>query len=287
MNHRFLRLRFRDIAAVRMVLTVGLILLASKMAHAQLPPPDTGSGDDVDTIESEIGKKPEVSEKTNQSTQASPDALKEPEKLSDLSKLAPFSDVSVIQRRFLPRTQRFQMYLGLAAIANDPWFWGMGGGGRFGYNFTESWAVEFDFNFLSNSEKDAVKDLRTNNSVNTNSIISAQSYLGVDAVWSPIYGKMSLFNRRIVPFDMYFAFGLGQTGITNATTSSAPSFHVGGGQIFAMSKSIGFRWDLSWNFFTATPNTVAGATQAAGATQFNNLILTLGASFFFPEAKYR
>ena len=178
------------------------------------------------------------------------------------------------------------MYLGLATIANDPWFWGLGGGGRFGYSFTEQWAVELNFSFLSNSEKDAVRDLRTNNSVNTNSIVSAQSFLGLDAVWTPIYGKMSLFNKRIVPFDMYFVMGLGQTGITNATTSSAMSFHFGGGQIFAMSKSVGFRWDLSWNFYNATPN--PGTTGAnLSATQFNNLLLTLGASFFFPEAKYR
>lgn len=283
MNHRYPS-SVAPTAFRRHLVAVGVgLFLWQSAALAQLDPLPSEEGE-MDTIEAEI-KKP--STPANNKGKGTPESLKEPERLSDLSKLSPFSEVSVIQRRFLPKTQRFQMYMGLAAIANDPWFWGIGGGGRFGYSFTESWAVEFNFNFLSNSEKDAVRDLRTNNATNTNSIISAQSYLGLDAVWSPIYGKMSLFNRRIVPFDMYFSFGVGQTGITNATTSSATSFHVGGGQIFAMSKSIGFRWDLSWNFFNATPNTVAGSSTQAGATQFNNLLLTLGASFFFPEAKYR
>ncbi len=271
-SHRFLKF-------------LALFLLLNQLAFAQTSdaPDETV---DVDTIETEIGKKPSAANTSPSANAKTPESLKEPEKLSDLSRLAPFSEVSVLQRRFLPKTERFQMYLGLATIANDPWFWGIGGGGRFGYNFSEQWAVELNFSFLSNSEKDAVRDLRTNNSVNTNSIVSAQSYLGLDAVWTPVYGKMSLFNRRIVPFDMYFTVGVGQSGITNATTTTAPAFHFGGGQIFAMSKSVGFRWDLSWNFYNATPNPGASTTNLS-STQFNNLLLTLGASFFFPEAKYR
>lgn len=258
------------------------ILFAHGFAMAQsLEPEDVG---DVDAgIEAELSRKQTPADKA---VGPAPESLKEPEKLSDLGQLAPFTEVSVIQRRFLPKTERFQFSMGLATIANDPWFWGIGGGGRFGYAFSESWAVELNFAFMSNSEKDAVRDLRKNNSVTTNSIVSSQSYLGVDATWSPIYGKMSLFNKRIVPYDMYFSFGLGQTGITNATTTSATSVHVGAGQVFAMTKSIGFRWDLSWNFFSATPNPNANG-QPNASTQFNNLLLTLGASFFFPEAKYR
>ncbi|PWU17782.1 MAG: outer membrane beta-barrel domain-containing protein [Bdellovibrio sp.] len=242
---------------------------------------------DVDSIEAEIGKQPAAPDKpVNGSSSASPENLKDPEKLSDLSRLAPFSEVSVIQRRFLPKTQRFQLNLGLTTIANDPWFWGVGAGGRFGYSFTEAWSVELAFLFLSNTEKDSVKDLRANLGIITNSIISTQGYIGVDAVWSPIYGKMSLFSKRIVPFDMYFAAGLGQTSIANAKSSSATALHLGTGQIYAMSKSVGFRWDLSWNFFSATANPTAANANPSVST-FNNLMLTLGASFFFPEAKYR
>lgn len=246
---------------------------------------------DLDTIEAEIdrGAPATGGAQTPAKTQETPEPnLKEPEKLSDLGKLQPFSEVSVIQRRFLPKTERFQFFLGFTAISNDPWFWGVGGAGRLGYHFTESLALEANFAFLSSSEKDAVRDLRNNNAVRTDSIISAQSYVGADLVWSPIYGKMSLFNRRIVPFDMYFAIGGGQAGISNAKTNSATAFHVGGGQIFAMSKGIGLRWDLSYNFYNATPNPAPGSTGAApGESQFNNLLLTIGASFFFPEAKYR
>lgn len=262
------------------------------MSAAPVLAQDSAADDqtDLDTIEAELegNKATPAAPETAKSTEPPEPVLKEPEKLSDLGKLQPFSEVSVIQRRFLPKTERFQFFLGFSTIANDPWFWGVGGGGRFGYSFTESLALELNFAFLSSSEKDAVKDLRTNNAVRTDSIVSAQNYLGADLVWSPIYGKMSLFNKRIVPFDMYFAIGAGQAGVSNATTTTATAFHVGSGQVFAMSKSVGFRWDLSWNFYNATPNPAPGSTGTPpGQSQFNNLLLTIGASFFFPEAKYR
>lgn len=257
-------------------------------AHAQEPMGEE-EGTDLDTIEAEIDKGSPAATGASKADESIPEpALKDPERLSDLGKLQAFSEVSVIQRRFLPKTERFQLFLGFSAISNDPWFWGVGGASRLGYHFTESLAIELNMAFLSSSEKDAVRDLRTNNAVKTDSIISAQSYLGADIVWSPIYGKMSLFNKRIVPFDMYFSIGGGQAGITNAKQTTATAFHVGGGQIFAMSKGVGLRWDLSWNFYNATPNPAPGATGTPpGESQFNNLLLTIGASFFFPEAKYR
>lgn len=240
---------------------------------------------DLDTIEAELSKS-KVVEKPGAAAPAKGGGVQNPEKISDLGKLSPFSEISVIQKRFLPKTERFQFYIGLATIANDPWFFGVGLGGRFGYSFRENMSLELNYTFLGNSEKDAVKDLKKENSVNTDSIVSAKSYLGLDFVWSPIYGKLSLFNKRIVPFDMYFSGGVGQTGLTNARTTSATSFHAGTGQIFAMSKSVGLRWDLSFSFFQAQPNST-GTGAAPAASQFNNLLLTIGASFFFPEAKYR
>lgn len=240
---------------------------------------------DLDTIEAELSKS-KVVEKPGAATPAQGGGIQNPEKISDLGKLSPFSEISVIQKRFLPKTERFQLFLGIATITNDPWFYGIGLGGRFGYSFKENLAAELNFTFVNTSEKDAVKDLKSQSSVATQSLVTAKNNLGVDLVWTPIYGKLSLFNKRIVPFDMYFAGGLGQTSLTNATSGSATAFHFGGGQIFAMSKGVAFRWDLSYYGYQATPATTAGVDNAS-VSQFNNLLLTIGASFFFPEAKYR
>lgn len=230
---------------------------------------------DVDQIADEIEKKVMKKEAPIGTISEKEEKL---EDFSGLGKLAPFSEVSVIQKRFLPKTQRFEFLIGFTQIVNDPWYTGVGVDSRLGYHFSESWGIELAGSFLSNSERQSIKDLYVEHGVKTDSIISTKGYYGAAFVWTPIYGKMGLSNGRIIPFDMYFQLGGGKTQIDNGT--GGDTMHFGTGQVYALSKAFGFRWDFSWNSFSATPTDKS--TQ-----NFNNLLLTFGASFFFPEAKYR
>ena len=257
------------------------LTLIAPIIHAQSEDDDSS---DLDQIEAEIGKSTKKVVPANPTNRPS-GPVSDPQTLSDLGKLAPFSEVSVLQKRFMPKTERFQASYGLGGIMNDPWFNGLGGSLRLAYHFSENWGVEGLATFLSSSQKDAAKDLYGNNNVNTNSLVTTKGYYGVDLMWSPIYGKMSLYNKRIIPFDMYFVGGLGVSQVSGATAETAPTVHVGTGQIYSLSKSWGFRWDFSYNTYTATQVDPENGHQAAA--QFNNLILTLGGSFFFPEATYR
>ncbi len=229
---------------------------------------------DVDQIEAEIEKKSPKAP----TSEVQLEKEKPLEDFSGLGKLAPFSQVSVIQKRFLPKTSRFEFFAGIVNVVNDPWFTGIGFDGRLGYHINETWGVELTQVLLSSSQRQAIKDLHDQNGVNTESIVTSKSYTGGAVVWTPIYGKMGLLNRRIIPFDMYFSAGGGATGIEGGTGGS--TIHFGTGQIFAITKGIGFRWDFTWNSYNAIP-------AAAQAQNFNNLMLSFGASFFFPGAKYR
>ncbi len=239
---------------------------------------------DVDQVEAELNKnlaKQKAAAKAESN-------LKEEriETFSDLGKLAPFSEVSVIQKRFLPKTGRFQAFGGLTYSTNDPWFLGFGLSGKLGYFLTEAWGVELSYTTISNSEKAAVQDLRNNHAVTTASLVSPKSYIGADIVWTPVYGKMSVGNKKILPFDMYFSLGGGKTG--TADGQSAGTLRLSTGQIFAISKGMAFRWDFGWNRYSAKTETVATSGAITSSTaSFDNLLLTLGVSFFFPEAKYR
>lgn len=210
------------------------------------------------------------------------------ENLTDLNKLSPFREVSVIQKKYLPKTERFQLFTGLGMTTNSPWFLNLGVKVNLGYHFTESFGLELSGMFLTNSERQVSKEIRENNGLQPEKFVNTKSYIGVDAMWVPIYGKFTLLNNRIIPFDMYFSAG-GGTSNTNSQEGSVPTFHVGTGQIFAISKSMAFRWDYSWTMFQATPE--ADSTLTAGTSaqknSYNDLILTAGLSFFFPEAKYR
>ena len=103
------------------------------------------------------------------------------------------------------------------------------------------------------------------------------AYMGVDAMWFPMYGKFSWFNKTIIPFDMYFSLGYGTT--STQADEKPGTFHIGTGQIFAISKGTAIRWDFSMNNFSTK--------SVDGVGNFNFLFLSVGASFFFPEAKYR
>ncbi|MDZ4660365.1 MAG: outer membrane beta-barrel domain-containing protein [Pseudomonadota bacterium] len=201
--------------------------------------------------------------------------------LSSLKNLQAFSDIAIIQRKFLPKSKRFEIYGGLGTTVNNAFFMNFGLLLRLGYHLSESWGVEGSFMYLSSSKREAVDDLSTVHGIDTDGLVSPEQFYGVDLLWTPVYGKVSVFESRIVPFDLYLSGGFGLTK-TNQNQSE-PTFHVGAGQKFAISKSLALRWDFSWNFYNATYRD-AGVDKTGN---FDNLFMTLGMSFFFPEATYR
>jgi len=205
--------------------------------------------------------------------------LPEVKSLEDLNRLADFKQVSVIQRRFLPRTERLQLFVSPTLTLNDPWFNVYGGTLRAAYNFREAWGIEVGYAFLSTSKSEALRELDKENNTIGKNIVNTKSYYSVDVNWTPIYGKMTWLDQQILYYDTYFSGGFGGTEIQDG--SSQPTIHLGVGQIFSMSKKMAFRWDLSWNFFEAKQ-----IDQTSNGS-FNNVFLSAGFSFFFPEATYR
>lgn len=205
-------------------------------------------------------------------------------KITDLNELAPFSDIAVIQKKYLPKTGRFQLYTAAGLTTNSPWFLNLGAKANLSYHFTENFGVEISGMFFSSSETESAKEIREYNSLQPDKFVLTKSNVSLDIIWSPIYGKMADLNQKIIPFDMYFSFGGGVSG-TNSQEGSVPTLHVGLGQIFAISKTMAFRWDYSWNNYQATPVVVGTSTPSKGS--FSDLIFTAGLSFFFPEVSDR
>lgn len=206
--------------------------------------------------------------------------------VADLNKLSPFNDISVIQRKYLPKTGRYQLFLAGGITTNSPWFLNLGAKINFAYHFNENFGAELSGMFLSSSEKDVAKEIRENNSLQPEKFVLTKYNLGIDLMWSPIYGKIATLDNKIIPFDMYFTFGGGSSG-TNSEEKTVPTLHVGTGQIFAISKSTAFRWDYGWYYYQATPAKDAASTSVPVKGEYNDLIFTAGVSFFFPEASYR
>lgn len=238
--------------------------------------------DDLDVIELELDKgTPKQAPPTADAAPTYQETTVKDNTLTDFSglgTLSPFKEVSVIQKRFLPKTGRFQLFGGGTLVTNDPFFNTIGAVGKASYFLSETWGVELNYFGLSTSTRQGTDDLRNNLNVSTENLVYPKSFIGGDIVFVPVYGKMTWFNERIVPFDLYFSAGYGTTETQSG--ENAGTVHLAAGQIFALSKAHAIRWDFSWNFFNATG--IDGAQNS-----FNNLFLTVGWSWFFPEASYR
>lgn len=245
-------------------------------------------GDDLNVIEMELDKtapkqQPELTPAArNQRMDANEDrAEAQNNKLTDfagLSRLAPFSEVSIIQKRFLPKTNRIQFTGGFTTITNNPWFFTAGVSLKVAYYFTEAWGVEGLYNAMSSSARQSANELHDNNRVSADSFGFPKNYMGLDAKYTPFYGKMTWLNKKIVPFEHYFTAGVGNTSVS--TGGSGPTMHFGTGQNFALSKRFSVNWDFSTMIYSA--KSTDGTNQS-----FSDLSLTVGMSFFYPEAKYR
>lgn len=259
------------------LLLIGLAIPGGAKAQVQ-----KSEGDDLDVIELELdksapAKKAEAPAYTETTTKDNT--------LSDfkgLGTLAPFKEVSIIQKRFMPKTGRFQLFGGLTTVTNNPFFNTFGGVAKASYFLNETWGLELNYFALTTSQRESTKELQSNNNVKTESLAYPKSYFGVDVMFVPIYGKMTWFNERILPFDLYFSAGYGSTA--TSSNENAGTVHLAAGQMFAITKSVAFRWDFSWNFFNAS---VVDQSGNKSMSSFNNLFLTLGMSWFFPEASYR
>lgn len=204
--------------------------------------------------------------------------------ITDLNQLQPFSDIAVIQRRYLPKTHRVEFSLIGQTNLNNPFFNNFGGSAKIAYYLTEQYAIEAIGTGLSIAGRQVTDDLRNNSTdpISTSNTVTARNFFGGAFKWNPIYGKVSFLNRSIVPFDLNFSFGGGLTRTDHGFEE--PTVHLGTSQIFAWTKSFGIRWDLDWNFYSARATNPNG-TQAR---VFNNdLFIGIGVSFYFPGATYR
>lgn len=201
--------------------------------------------------------------------------------LTDLGGLEPFNDIAVIQRRFLPRTQRFELSGSGMVTLNNPFFNNVGLALRGAYFFHEKYGVELQYFFLSTSERSVTEGLK-DRSIQTDSLVTAKSYMGAAFKWNPMYGKITFMNSQVVPFDLHFTFG---GGLTKTDFSDGETtIHLGSGQTFALSKAMAVRWDLVWNFYQAE---AINRLNQPITTSHDDLFISIGVSYFIPEAKYR
>jgi outer membrane beta-barrel protein len=98
----------------------------------------------------------------------------------------------------------------------------------------------------------------------------------LEAGWSPIYGKLSLFAEGVFHFDTYISAGAGVVGPSDGSPALAGTVAVG--EHFFFNEWMALRLELRDQIFKLARLTAAGTD----ANLQNLLSVSLGVSFFVP-----
>lgn len=201
-------------------------------------------------------------------------------------------DFSVVQNRAFQKAKRFFGTLHYGVAINDPYFSGSYMGLTGGYFFNESWGVEVNYLSTNFDKSRSFKDIVSlGGGPKAN---EAKSRIGVNGVWTPIYAKMSLFDKKIIHFDMGFTFGLAQHGyesIYNTGTTlnpnekgrsgSAIGYSFGIMQQFYFSEKSAIRVDFTNTFSSQDTVPYTSATGVkSGTKSINDTSLMIGYTIF-------
>lgn len=201
--------------------------------------------------------------------------------VSDYSKIVSdtaYDDYSVVQRNYMPKSSRLQVKTGITTVTNDVFYTNIGLNLSAIYNFTETWGIGLNAALLNSTRNSDAQNIRDVQSVNIENLVTLKNSYGASVYFSPFYGKWSLLNKRILPFELYFTGGLAQ--ITNQDGAVSSAVSGGLGQLVSLSRSSAFDVNIQWLFYS-TKN-INNQDQ-----NNNSMLLTVGYSVFWPKPDYR
>ncbi len=218
--------------------------------------------------------------------------------LSDLQRLTPYESISVIQKRYLPKTFRGELNLAFASVINHKYFYLGGLSARLGFFLREDHGLGTEgIYFLPALRKPEAQEI-TSQGVAPSSYTFPQVYGGLYYKWSPVFGKFAVLNNKIIYFDMYMTFGAGMSRIIdgkskedrerlksgaadpNLAKDYFPTMLLSLGQVFALSKDWAFNWELKWLYTFVQYQSQELYTPV-------DIDLSFGVNYYFPGAGYR
>ncbi|MCY4512218.1 MAG: outer membrane beta-barrel domain-containing protein [Bdellovibrionales bacterium] len=235
--------------------------------------------------------------------------------VSDLSRLSPFKDVVVIQKRYLPKTFRGEVGLALNGLLNNKFFYSGGMRGQLGFFVQEQFGFGVSGMAFWRAQKDVATDLIEVNGKIPFTNVDSRYYGGGYFKWNPFYGKFafSFLEDHIIYFDMFFLLGGGVIYVTKGTSKEVettiantkldpekvnpnvyyapekkwwPAGMLGFGQTFALNKDWGLEWNLQLIvYYRRLVHDQDSSKHQKGFT--TDMHLSVGVNYYFPGVKYR
>ena len=155
-----------------------------------------------------------------------------------------YDSFGVVQKISAVKDSHFQFKTGLSLLTTDTFYSSYGLSLGANYNFTESFALGLGAStFLSNQNAQA-RNLHDFYAVPTEGIPTIKSTTNVSLFWSPIYGKWSLLNDKILPFEFYLSIGTAQ--VTSQLNTSVNAATASLGHFISLSNYSALDFNLQW-----------------------------------------
>jgi outer membrane beta-barrel protein len=149
------------------------------------------------------------------------------------------SELGVVQNRLYTKAGKLEFggYFGL--IGSDPFLSTQAFGGILGYHFSEYMSLHLLGWATNVGPSSALKTFEETRGATANTN-EAKSFLGAQATWSVLYGKLSLLGKKIIYYDFHL---LGGGGMTDTESGKYFTPFAGLGQQVYLSKSVSLNVD--------------------------------------------
>lgn len=125
--------------------------------------------------------------------------------------------VLVIQDRKYTKAKKAEVGLNFGITSSNAYFNAYSYGGHVAYHFNEYWGIETFYNkatYSNSREKNQLDDYFAKNGfLSTFEVQNPKHLYGVNAIWSPIYGKFAFFRSNIIHFDIFATMGISFMGL--------------------------------------------------------------------------
>lgn len=187
----------------------------------------------------------------------------------------PLSDrIKAVERKAFLKRERISLFPKFGVDLNDAFFTHLILGGGMAYHLADPLAIEVQGGVvLASIKQDAIRFTRRSTDALLQNVPKFKWHAEADLVWTPIYGKISLFGEAILHFDTYIAAG----GGAFATDSGIhPAVNVGIGQRYFLTDWLAFRLEFRDYIFLDSRD---GQSDVQNILMLNALV-----SVFFPTA---
>lgn len=161
---------------------------------------------------------------------------------------------------------------------NDAYYQHYSVGGTAIYYPHDAFGIGVGIDYLyQHTKRDAIDEVRSSLTSVPAVFEPPKMFAHLDVYWVPLYGKFSLFNTAIIPFDFYASVG-GGTATAFSNSRYMPAVNAAIGTRMAMTDWLALRIEVRDHFFLDTQQ-----VDTIKRSDVQNYVMAqIGLSFFIP-----